>query len=76
MIFFVVVLAIGGLSNLLYVPWAYWSIWFTIYIFLTVGSIFQVAAFNLPKKGKYFEFFFHRAIFVVMQLKNSSDLLY
>jgi hypothetical protein len=52
MIFFVVVLAIGGLSNLLYVPWAYWSIWFTIYIFLTVGSIFQIAAFNLPKKGQ------------------------
>jgi hypothetical protein len=52
MVFFVVVLAIGGLSNLLYVPWAYWSIWFTIYIFLTVGSIFQIAAFNLPKKGQ------------------------
>jgi len=50
MVIFAICVAVIGLSDVLYIPWGFWSAWFIITILLDLNSALQVAAFNVPKK--------------------------
>lgn len=50
MVIFAIIVAVIGLSDVLYIPWGFWSAWLVINIVLNINSVLQVAAFNVPSK--------------------------
>jgi uncharacterized protein YacL len=51
MVIFAIIVAVIGLSDILYIPWGFWSAWFSVTILLNINSVLQVAAFNVPNKS-------------------------
>jgi hypothetical protein len=44
--------AVGGLTTLLWVPWGFYSIWFVVFTLLAVVSASQISAFAIPSTAK------------------------
>ncbi len=50
MVIFAIIVAVIGLTDVLYIPWGFWAAWLVTTILLNINSVLQVAAFNVPKK--------------------------
>jgi len=49
--FWCIVVAIGGMTNVLFSPWSFWTIWAVCYILMIFTSFMQIAAFQPPRPG-------------------------
>lgn len=47
-----IMVAVGGLTTLLWVPWGFYSIWFVVFTLLAVVSASQISAFAIPSTAK------------------------